>query len=196
MGNYYKLYEGLKRIWHFYFWPRMITVETYIPVQRLAPKQFNLPSNNFANIDSHKADWPDMLLALESIDWGNQFHHLLVFIILLTFYIINVCIRFQEKITVKTKSLNSIERERSWWVNVQSFVNQILLNLMLNWLKLNKLSVIDTSKRNSMMSLLLWLKSNFIIIFFFRYAIKNSICRSDIGPLLNPRTQLLVNERF
>ena len=32
--------------------------------------------------------------------------------------------------------------------------------------------------------------------FFIMYATKFSICRSDIGPLLNPRTQLLVNERL
>ena len=32
--------------------------------------------------------------------------------------------------------------------------------------------------------------------FFFRYAKKNSICKSDIGPIKNPHTQLLVNERL
>ena len=32
--------------------------------------------------------------------------------------------------------------------------------------------------------------------FFFRYAKKNSICKSDIGPTINPHTQLLVNERL
>ena len=33
------------------------------------------------------------------------------------------------------------------------------------------------------------------LIFFIRYANKFSICKSDIGPILNPHTQLLVNER-
>ena len=48
----------------------MITVETNIPVHCVAPKQiFNPPSNNFANLDFHKADWPNILLTLQSIDW-------------------------------------------------------------------------------------------------------------------------------
>ena len=46
--------------------------------------------------------------------------------------------------------------------------------------------MIATSKRNSMRSLLLlWL-----------YAKKSSIYRSDIGPIKNPHTELLVNERL
>ena len=32
--------------------------------------------------------------------------------------------------------------------------------------------------------------------FFWRYAKKNSICKSDVGPIINPHTQLLVNERL
>ena len=32
--------------------------------------------------------------------------------------------------------------------------------------------------------------------FFFRHAKKITICKSDIGPILNPHTQLLVNERL
>ena len=32
--------------------------------------------------------------------------------------------------------------------------------------------------------------------FFFRYTKKNSICESDIGPIQNSHTQLLVNERL
>ena len=38
---------------------RMITVKTNIPVHCVASKQiFNPPSNNCANLDFHKADWP------------------------------------------------------------------------------------------------------------------------------------------
>ena len=49
---------------------RMITVETNIPVHDVAPKQiFNPPSNQFAVLDFHKADWPNILLSLQSIDW-------------------------------------------------------------------------------------------------------------------------------
>ena len=49
----------------------MIAVETYIPVQCLAPKQLlNPPSNKFSNLDFHKANWPNILLALQSIDWA------------------------------------------------------------------------------------------------------------------------------
>ena len=48
----------------------MITVETNIPVHCFAPQQiFNPSSNNFANLDFHKADWPNILLTLQSIDW-------------------------------------------------------------------------------------------------------------------------------
>ena len=48
----------------------MITVETNIPVHGVAPKQiFNLPSNKFAALDFHKADWPNILLSFQSIDW-------------------------------------------------------------------------------------------------------------------------------
>ena len=49
---------------------RMITVETNIPVHDVAPKQiFNPPSNQFAVLDFHKADWPNILLSLQSMDW-------------------------------------------------------------------------------------------------------------------------------
>ena len=49
---------------------RMITVDTSIPVHGVAPKQiFNPPSNKFAVLDFHKADWPNILLTLQSIDW-------------------------------------------------------------------------------------------------------------------------------
>ena len=48
----------------------MITVETNIPVYGVEPKQiFNPPSNQFAVLDFHKADWPNILLSLQSIDW-------------------------------------------------------------------------------------------------------------------------------
>ena len=49
---------------------RMITVDTNIPVHDVAPKQiFNPPSNQFVVPDFHKADWPNILLSLQSIDW-------------------------------------------------------------------------------------------------------------------------------
>ena len=51
----------------------MITVETNIPVHGVAPKQiFNPPSNIFSNLDFHKADWPNILLTLQSV----SAHHL------------------------------------------------------------------------------------------------------------------------
>ena len=46
-----------------------------------------------------------------------------------------------------------------------------------------------------MRSQLLWLKLG-DPNFFFRYAKKNSICNSDIVPIINPHTQLQVNERL
>ena len=49
---------------------RMITVETNIPVHGVEPEHiFNPPSNQFAVIYFHKADWPNILLSLQSIDW-------------------------------------------------------------------------------------------------------------------------------
>ena len=49
---------------------RMITVETNTPVHGGASKQIlNPPSNKFAVLDFHKADWPNILLSLQSIDW-------------------------------------------------------------------------------------------------------------------------------
>ena len=48
----------------------MFAVEMYIPVQWLAPKQLlNPPSNKCSNLDFHKADWPNIMLALQPIDW-------------------------------------------------------------------------------------------------------------------------------
>ena len=49
---------------------RMIIVETNIPVHGVAPKQiFNPPSNKCVVLDIHKADFPNILLSLQSIDW-------------------------------------------------------------------------------------------------------------------------------
>ena len=51
---------------------RIIIVETNIPVHGVAPKQiFNPPSNKFAVLDFHKADWPSILLSLQSINWAT-----------------------------------------------------------------------------------------------------------------------------
>ena len=39
-----------------------------------APKHiFNPPSNNFVNLDFHKADWPNILLTLQSFNWVATF---------------------------------------------------------------------------------------------------------------------------
>ena len=44
----------------------MIAVETYIPVQCISSKQLLIPpSTTFSNLDFHKADWPNILLALQ-----------------------------------------------------------------------------------------------------------------------------------
>ena len=90
----------------------MITVETYLPVQGLAPKQLlNPPSNNFANLDFHKADWPDILLALRSIDWGVTPEPIPPSLCFYYFIDIlyNKCLyHVPSKNRSKTKSLNSI----------------------------------------------------------------------------------------
>ena len=52
----------------------MITVERNIPGHGVAPEQIlNPPSNNFANLDFHKSGWPNILLALQFIDWVTTF---------------------------------------------------------------------------------------------------------------------------
>ena len=93
----------------------MIAVETYIPVQCLAPKQLlNPPSNKFYNLDFHKADWPNILLALQSIDWEITLEPIpppSSFDYFIDFYIINVSIMFPLKIPVKQKYLIFIERK-------------------------------------------------------------------------------------
>ena len=49
---------------------RMITVDTFIPIQCCVPNQiFNPPISKFGNLDFHRADWQSLLLSLQSIDW-------------------------------------------------------------------------------------------------------------------------------
>ena len=49
---------------------RMITVDTFIPIQCCVPNLiFNPPISKFANLDFHRADWQSLLLSLQSIDW-------------------------------------------------------------------------------------------------------------------------------
>ena len=49
---------------------RMITVDTFIPIQCCVPNQiFNPPISKFASLDFHRADWQNLLLSLQSIDW-------------------------------------------------------------------------------------------------------------------------------
>ena len=49
---------------------RMITVDTFIPIQCCVPNQiFNPPISKFAYLDFHRADWQSLLLSLQSIDW-------------------------------------------------------------------------------------------------------------------------------
>ena len=96
---------------------QMFAVETYIPDQCLAPKQLlNSPSNKCYNLYFHKADWPNILLALQSIDWAitleptpppSSFYFFIDIIY-------HKCVHHVPlKIPVKQKSLNFIERERS-----------------------------------------------------------------------------------
>ena len=94
----------------------MITVETNIPVHCVAPKQiFNPPSNNLANLDFHKAAWPNILLTLQYIDCvatlepippSSCFDYFIDTLYRKCMY------HVPSKIPVKPESLNSIETER------------------------------------------------------------------------------------
>ena len=94
----------------------MITVETNIPVHCVVHKHiFNPPFNKFANLDIHKADWPNILLILQSIDWVATLEPIpppSCFDYFIDTLYHKCMYHVPTKITVKPKSLNSIERER------------------------------------------------------------------------------------
>ena len=148
----------------------MVTVETNIPVQGVTPKQiFNPPSNNFANLDFHKADWPNILLTPQSIDW------VATLVPISPSSCFDYCID-----TLYHKCMYHVPTKNPSKIKISEFQRERKI-LMRKQTKLRKMSSTKsntqlikieqvTSKRNSMGCLLMWLKLKVTHIFFFRYA--------------------------
>ena len=161
----------------------MITVETNIPVHDVAPKQiFNPSSNQFSVLDFHKADWPNILLSLQSIDWiatlepippSSCFYYFID-----TLY--HKCIyHVPTKNPSKTK-ISKFHRERKILMRKRTKLRKMSSTKSITQLFKIEQAICD-SHLNEESIAVAKIKSD--PNFFFRYAKNICICKSDFGPI-------------
>ena len=168
----------------------MITVEKNTPVYGVGPKQiFNTPSNQFAVLDFHKANWPNILLSLQSIDWiatlelippSSCFDYFID-----TLY--HKCMyHVPTKHPSKTK-ISKFHRERKIWMRKRTKLRKMSSTKSITQLIKIEQAMCDShfkEKLNEESIAVAKIKSD--PNFFFRYAKKISICKSDIGLIKKP----------
>ena len=163
----------------------MITVETNIPVHGVAPKQiFNPPSNQFAVLDFHNADWPNILLSFQSIDCiatlepippSSCFYYFID-----TLY--HKCMyHVPTKNPSKTK-ISKFHRERKILMQKRTKLHKMSsIQSITQLIKIEQAICHLKEKLNEESIAVAKIKSD--PNFFFRYAKKINICKSDIGPI-------------
>ena len=165
----------------------MITVETNIPVHDVAPKHiFNPPSNQFAVLDFYKADWPNILLSLQSIDWivtlepippSSCFYYFID-----TLY--HKCMYYGPTKNPSKTKFSKFHRERKIWMRKRTKLRKMSSTKSITQLIKIEQAICDShlkEKLNEASIAVAKIKSD--PNFFFRCANKFSICKSDIGPI-------------
>ena len=180
---------------------RMITVETNIPVHGVAPKQIsNPPSNQFAVLDLHKADSPNILLSFQSIYWVDTLEPIppssCFYYFIDTLYHKCMYLVPTKKNPSKTK-ISKFHRERKMLMRKRTKLRKMSSTKSITQLIKIEQAICDShlrEKLNEESIAVAKIKSD--PNFFFRYALKISICKNDIEPIKKKNTQLLVNKRL
>ena len=161
---------------------RILTTSTLIP---LAPTKTNLcsnpPASAFEKLDFNKSDWPNLCLSLKSIDFSvfESDKPIDVCIDDLFDNIANVCSNHVPLKRPKKSTSNKFHRERK---------TQELIDIE---------SAICSSHRDEKLSEESRAVAKIKVDpkYFFRFAKKSSICKTDIGPLRNIQTNCLTDDK-
>ena len=145
------------------------------------------------------SDWLNILLSLQSIDWvatleptppSSCFYYFID-----TVY--HKCMYHVPNKNPSKTNISKFHRERKDLMRKRTQLRKMSSTKSITPLIKIEQAICDShfkEKLNEKSIAVAKIKSD--PIFFFRYAKKISICMSDIGPIKNPHTQLLVNERL
>ena len=183
----------------------IIYADTLIPVIVPSTAQknqsLNLPSTRIETLDFTKANWPKLKESLNTIDWPTSFRGTSVKLYLqvaidsisekCTMYVPpkrskrNMISRFhrERKIIMrkKLKLVKSCKSAPSIKAQLVKFEKQICDRNLSEKLFEEKVAVTKINEDPN---------------YFFSYAKKFSICKTDIGPLLNCSTNSLINDKY
>ena len=183
----------------------IIYADTLIPVIVPSTAQknqnLNLPSTRIETLDFNKANWPKLKESLNTIDWPTSFRGISVQLYLQvaidsiseksTMYVPpkrskrNMISRFhrERKIIMRKrlKLVKSCKSAPSIKAQLVKFEKQICDSHLSEKLFEEKVAVTKIKEDPN---------------YFFRYAKKFSICKTDIGPLLNCSTNSLINDKY
>ena len=181
---------------------RILTTSTLIP---LAPTTTNLcsnpPASAFENLDFNKSDWPNLCLSLKSIDFSvfESDKPIDVCIDDLFDNIANVCSNHVPLKRPKKSTINKFHRERKTPMRRRTKlhkksipcpkVTQELIDI--------ESAICSSHHRDEKLSEESRAVAKIKVDpkYFFRFAKKSSICKTDIGPLRNIQTNCLTDDK-
>ena len=181
---------------------RILTTSTLIP---LVPTKTTLcsnpPASAFEKLDFNKSDWPSLRLSLKSIDCSvfESDKPIDVCIDDLFDNIANVCFNHVPLKRPKKSAINKFHRERKTLMRRRTKLHKKTIPCPKVTQELIDIeSAICSSYRDEKLSdesrAVAKLKDD--PNYFFRFAKKSSICKTDIGPLRNVQTDCLTDDKL
>ena len=176
-------------------------IPVIVPSTAQKNQNLNLPSTRIETLDFNKANWPKLKESLNTIDWPTSFRGISVKLYLqvaidsisekCTMYVPpkrskrNMISRFhrERKIIMRKrlKLVKSCKSAPSIKAQLVKFEKRICDSHLSEKLFEEKVAVTKIKEDPN---------------YFFRYAKKFSICKTDIGPLLNCSTNSLINDKY
>ena len=181
---------------------RILTTSTLIP---LAPTKTNLcsdpPVSAFEKLDFNKSDWPSLRLSLKLIHCSvfKSDKPIDVCIDDLFDNIANVCFNHVPLKRPKKSTINNFHRERKILMRRRTKFHKKTISCPKVTQELIDIeSAICSSHRNEKLSdeSRTVVKTKNDPNYFFRFAKKSSICKTDIGPLRNVQTDCLTDDKL
>ena len=180
---------------------RILTTSTLIP---LAPTKTNVcsnpPASAFEKLDFNKSDWPNLCLSLKSIDFSvfESDKPIDVCIDDLFDNIANVCSNHVPLKRPKKSTINKFHRERKTLMRRRTKLHKKSIPCPKVTQELIDIeSAICSSHRDEKLSEESRAVAKIKVDpkYFFRFAKKSSICKTDIGPLRNIQTNCLTDDK-
>ena len=164
----------------------MIHVSTSIPVHTTIPvaQSLNPSSNVFEKIDINRADWPQLAMSLNNIDWEHELYQLSTEMYLP--FAINIiaekCMLLIPKKSGKKKRMSMFHRKRIIFMRKRRKLAKIL--------HLEELICDSHTQEKLHDEEIVVTKIKTDPNYFFRYEKKHSICLNEIGPLMGANKTL------